>query len=121
MNKWRVVIVSAVFAVATGGVALAANNQSTANTTKNSTNTTLQATVHHEAGTVNSISNSDLVLQRNYKGKTHDVKFMLNSNTKKDGTINKGERVEVYYKHQKNERIATEVKPLPARTSAKTS
>jgi hypothetical protein len=108
-------MVGAAFALASGVVTLATDTHSATKTTKNSTSNA-QATIHSEVGTVDSMTNSDLVLAHNYKGKTHDVNFVLNSNTKKDGTITKGERVRVYFKNQNNQHIATEVKAAPTKS-----
>ena len=114
MNKWRVFIVGAALAFFTTGATLAAH--SATNTTKTATNTNAKATVHYEVGTVNSISDSALVLAHNYKGKTQDVNFVLNSTTKKDGMINKGERVRVYFKNENSKHVATEIKPAATKS-----
>ena len=45
-----------------------------------------------------------------------NTKFVLNSDTKKEGTIDKGEMATVYYHMDKKQRIATEVKVTPAKT-----
>lgn len=116
MNKWKVLLVSATLALFTGGVTLAAKAHPANNPSKSSTTTNAKATVHSETGTVNSITNSDMVLEHSYKGKTHDVKFVVNSDTKQDGTIKQGEHVRVYFKHENGQRIATEVKPVPTKS-----
>jgi hypothetical protein len=115
MSKLKVFIVGAALALLTSGVTLAAASHSATNATKNST-TNAKSTIHHEVGTVNSVDKSDLVLAHSYKGKTQDVTFVLNSNTKKDGTISKGERVRVYFKNDNNKHVATEVKPIETKS-----
>lgn len=91
-----------------------AQSSAAKSTTTQSTTTTpssAEPATHHEIGTVSSVTGSELVLSREFKGKTVTTTFMLNSGTKKDGTINRGERVEVSYHNRDNQHLATEVKP----------
>lgn len=111
MISLKALIIGTALMFGTGGIVSHAQTpqSSTTNTTKNTSTTTI--TVHHEMGTVDSITNSELVLTHEYKGKTENTKFMMDANTKKDGTINKGDRVEVFYHAQNKQRILSEVKP----------
>jgi hypothetical protein len=104
---------SAALLLATGGVALAAqtSKQPSSNTTSTSATTT-----HEEIGTITSMTNSDLVLSHTYKGKEESTTFKMDSNTKKEGTIDKGARVAVYFTDQNHERIATKVKAEPKKS-----
>jgi hypothetical protein len=95
-----------------GGAALASQNS----TKSSSTTTSNSATTHEEVGTIRSMTNSDLVLAHTYKGKQESTTFKMDSNTKKEGTIEKGARVAVYFKDQNHERVATEVKAEPKKS-----
>jgi len=92
----------------TGGAALAATTSSQTNSTKSSN--TAKATVHEKTGIVSSLTSSELVLSHSVRGKQEETTFKLDSSTKKEGTIDKGTHVAVYYKDQNHERIATEIK-----------
>jgi hypothetical protein len=98
----------------TGAAALAAQTSSQGNAAKSS-NTT-KTTVHEEMGTVSSLTSSELVLAHTVKGKQEQTTFKLDSSTKKEGTIDKGAHVAVYYKDQNSERIATEIKAEPKKS-----
>jgi predicted RNA-binding protein (virulence factor B family) len=67
-------------------------------------------------GTISSLTSSELVLSRSVKGKQEETTFKLESTTKKEGAIDKGAHVAVYYKDQNHERIATEVKAEPKKS-----
>lgn len=94
------------------GAAFAAQSSGTSNT-KPATQSATQAekaVVHHETGMVSSMTGTELVLEHKWRGKEEKTKFMLDSNTKKDGTIEQGKEVTVYFRHEKGERLATEIK-----------
>jgi hypothetical protein len=76
--------------------------------------------VHHEMGTVSSLTGTELVLAHKWRGREEKTKFTLDSNTKKDGTISQGEEVTVYFHHEKGERIATEIKASQTKSSSET-
>ena len=105
MSISRTVIVGAALMLITGGAALAA--QASSQTTSTKSSNTANATGHEEMGTVSSLTSSELVLLND---KQKETTFKLDSSTKKEGTINKGAHVTVYYKNQNHERIATEIK-----------
>lgn len=79
-------------------------------TDANANSSMTKSTTHHEWGVVESITDSDLTMTHMYKGKTETSTFKLDPNTKKMGTIDKGSHVEVFYKNQNGEHVATEVK-----------
>jgi hypothetical protein len=108
MNISRTLILTAAFMLVGGGTALAAQTSSHNNATK-STNMP-EATVHEEMGTVSSMTSSELVLSHTVKGKQEETTFKVESSTKKEGKIDQGAHVAVYYRDQNHERIATEVK-----------
>lgn len=106
----RTSILSAAFMLLGGGTALAAQTSSHNNVKK------AEPTVHEEMGTVSSMTSSELVLSHMVKGKQEETTFKLDSSTKKEGTIDKGAHVAVYYKDQDHERVATEVKAEPKKS-----
>jgi type 1 fimbria pilin len=59
------------------------------------------------SGTVVSSSNSELVLSSRIKGKAEQETFVVNPQTKTEGTLTKGERVMVHYKSENGKKIAT--------------
>jgi hypothetical protein len=95
-------LLSGTLALAAGGAALASQTSTTPKT-------------HEEIGTISSMTNSDLVLSHMVKGKQENTTFKMDSNTKKEGTIDKGAHVAVYFKDENHERLATEVKAEPTK------
>lgn len=67
---------------------------------------------HHESGVIQSITDTDLTLTHTYKGKTENLAFKIDTNTKKIGNVDTGSRVEVYYKNENGDHVATEIKAL---------
>lgn len=88
--------------------------------TKKSTTATKPA-VHHMMGTVTSVTDSDLVIEHEWKGKKEETKFALDSSTKKEGDITKGCHATVTYEMENKERKATEVKVAAMKTPTKSS
>lgn len=113
MNICKSLVLGAALMLTMGVAALATQTSTQASSTKTSTST--QPAVHHETGTINSLTNSEMVLTHTIKGKQENTTFKLDSNTKKEGTLDKGARV-VYFKHENHERIATEVKAEPKKS-----
>ncbi|MGB8474378.1 MAG: hypothetical protein WCE61_09860 [Candidatus Acidiferrum sp.] len=99
------------------GVTLAARTTSpTKATTKTATQAKAKPAVYHRMGTISSVTDSDMVLEHKWKGKEVSTNFVLNSDTKKEGTLDKGEMATVYYHMDKKQRVATEVKVTPAKS-----
>ena len=71
------------------------------------------------SGTVVSSSSSQLVLSSNIKGKTEQETFVINPQTKTEGSLATGERVMVRYKNENNQKVATMIR-VPKMASAKT-
>ena len=69
--------------------------------------------VHHIMGTVDSISDSSVVISHKYKGQEKTLNFTIQLSTRKVGKITKGARVEVSYKLVNEQRVATVVKAEP--------
>jgi len=105
-----VVMFTAALLLCGGGTTLSARTTSPKTTTPKTTTEKAKLTVYHRMGTISSVSDSDLVLEHKWKGKEESTKFVLNTDTKKEGTLNKGEMATVYYHMDKKQRIATEVK-----------
>jgi NaMN:DMB phosphoribosyltransferase len=101
MKAGKFLIALAAVLIAGGTMAAAAANPSSAND---------KATTHHLMGTVDSVNGTSLVVTHNYKGKSEDSNFVLNSATIKDGTLSKGEQATVYYQIDNKQNVATEVK-----------
>ena len=114
MTISKTLIFGAALVLTTGAAALAGQTSSRSSSTKSSN--TANTTVHEEMGTVRSLSSSELVLSHTVKGKQEETTFKLDSSTKKEGTIDKGAHVAVYYKDQNHERIATDVKAEPKKS-----
>ncbi|HTQ59369.1 MAG TPA: hypothetical protein VMI32_04045 [Candidatus Solibacter sp.] len=105
-----VVMLTAALLLCGGGTTLSARTTSPKTTTPKTTTEKAKPAVYHRMGTISSVSDSDLVLEHKWKGKEESTKFVLNTDTKKEGTLNKGEMATVYYHMDKKQRIATEVK-----------
>jgi hypothetical protein len=123
MIGWKALIVAAALALGTSGFALAARtntpastNSKTATSTAKTATSTAKTVTHHEMGTIDSITDSDLVLTHKYNGKVENTKFVVNADTKKDGTIDKGSEATVYYKFSNHQRVATEIKAEPKKS-----
>lgn len=99
-----------------GGVALAAPTarKQAADT---SSSATMKSSTHHEFGVVNSMTDTDLTLTHTYKGKTENVTFKLDPDTKKLGNVDQGSHVEVYYKNENGEHVATEIEARKTKTT----
>jgi hypothetical protein len=93
-----------------GGVALAAPSARKQTADASSSSPMMKSTTHHQWGVVDSMTDTDLTLTHTYKGKTESVTFKVDANTKKVGDVNQGSHVEVYYKNENGEHVATEIK-----------
>jgi predicted RNA-binding protein (virulence factor B family) len=107
--------------ILTAAIATAAQTSATSNS-KQATQSSPQAkaVVHHEMGTVSSLTGTELMLAHKWRGKEEKTKFTLDSNTKKEGSITQGQEVTVYFHHEKGERIATEIKASQTKPSTET-
>ncbi len=98
--------------ILTAGLAIAGTASTTngTNTTSSATQAKASPTVHHEMGTVSSVTAKELTLDHTWKGKQEKTAFTLDSSTKKEGNVAQGEHVTVYYRLEKGQRIATDLK-----------
>ncbi len=60
-------------------------------------------------GTVVSFSATSLVVSHGSKGKMTETSFVLTPETKTEGTLKDGEKVEVHYRLENNKNVATKV------------
>ena len=108
------ICVSAIAARATG---TKISKQTSASTAQDNT----KATDHQLMGTVTSVTPSEVVVDHELKGKEVKTTFMLNSNTKKEGTLEKGSRATIVYRIENKQRVATDVKVSVSKPEAKKS
>lgn len=93
-----------------GGIAFAAPTAKQTNHLNSSSSVMMKT--HHQSGTIQSMTDTDLTISRMYKGKTENMAFKIDANTKKVGNVDTGTRVEVYYKTENGDHVATEIKAL---------
>ncbi len=117
MSKGKMFALAIALMVTPGLVAMASQS-SQANSAKQASQTDSHSkdkmTLHHETGKVGSLAADELVLDYTWRGKERKTAFTLNSNTKKEGNVEKGDRVMVYYHFENGHRIATELKTMAA-------
>jgi hypothetical protein len=111
MRSKHFILLAAALLLCGGGATLAARSTSPARAADNATTPDkAKPTIYHRMGTISSVTGSDLVLERRWKGKEENTTFVINSDTKKEGTLDKGAKATVYYRMDNKQRIATEVK-----------
>jgi predicted porin len=113
------------FALAVGlfliaGGAMAVQTSGTSSAKQENTKAT-SSTIHHEMGTVASVTANELVLDHTWKGKDEKTKFTLDSATKKEGNVAQGDHVTIYYHLENGQRVATELKTSSAKPETKTN
>ena len=111
MKKGKLIALAGVL-VLMAGIAVAGTTSKTSNTktTQNTTEAKTSATLHHETGTVSSVTANELILDHTWKGKAEKTTFTLDSTTKKEGNLKQGDRLIVYYHVDKGQRVATDIK-----------
>jgi hypothetical protein len=80
---------------------------------------TTQGAMHHTTGTISSIDADKVVLSQKVKGKTEEVTIMLNAATKKTGDLKPGDRASVQWRDENNQKMATSIKEMPAKSASK--
>lgn len=120
MKSGKSILMSVALILGCAGLVTASFAASPATVTKTtntaSTNAT-KAKTHEIKGTVSSMSDTELVVSQDWKGKTEETKFTMNSSTKKDGTVTKGDEIAVMYQYENKVRTATEIKPEASKTT----
>jgi len=124
MNKGKMLALAIALMVTPGLVAVASQSSPT-NSAKQAPQTDTHAqvkmTLHHETGKIDSLAAGQMVLDHTWRGKETKTTFTLDSNTKKEGNVEKGDRVMVYYHFHNGHRIATELKAMAAKTETSKS
>ncbi|HKW55721.1 MAG TPA: hypothetical protein VJN42_00055 [Candidatus Acidoferrum sp.] len=116
MKNRHFILLAAALLFCGEGAMIAAQTTPKKADSKTNTQEKAKPATYHRMGTISSVSGSDLVLQRKYKGKEETTKFVLNSDTKKEGSLDKGEMATVFYHMDKKERVATEVRVTQAKS-----
>ena len=81
---------------------------------------TSNAAMHRARGTIASIDANKLVLDKKLRGgKTKQVTIMLNPDTKRMGNLTAGNHVSVRYREENNQKIATTVREMGAKSASK--
>lgn len=121
MKPFKTLAISSAFLL-TGGIALAAPHQNakTPPQTKQyqqqnmnnngGTPANSHAKVYEQKGTVSAVSGTQLVLLQRANGKEQRIHFLLTSNTKREGIVDKGAQVDVLYRSRNGHRVATLVR-----------
>jgi hypothetical protein len=68
-----------------------------------------KASTHQAVGTVKSVEGDTLVVSHKVGGKEQETTFVLNAQTKREGTMKTGAKVTVHYKVEGGQNIATVV------------
>lgn len=110
MKCKNLAIVACALIFGCAGFSYASQTSKPSNAQSSSKTTMTKAAIHHEWGTIDSVSDTSLVLDRTWKGKKEQTNFMLDSSTKKEGTLDKGAHATVFYEMKDKDRVATEVK-----------
>jgi hypothetical protein len=71
-----------------------------------------KAKVHHIAGEVVSVSDTDLVISHKRGKAMEHITFHLTAETKKEGEVAEGKQVMVYYTVEKAEKTATRIREI---------
>lgn len=122
MKTREIFVLPTVLALA-AGLAMAAQTSGTNSakqTSRSDTHTTTKATVHHEMGTISSLTADELILDHAWRGREEKTTFKLDSETKKEGKIEQGDHVMVYYHFEKGRRVASELKAAPTKSGTET-
>lgn len=99
-------------------------NPATATSTKSQTgksgtaSTAKKSADHVARGVVKSVSDDQLVLERNGKNKK-EMTLTMDSNTKKTGDIKAGSQVIVHYRNENNRDVLTSVRPMAQKQARK--
>jgi hypothetical protein len=120
MKYRKLVMLMSVLVMATGvPVAGQAKEKSGAKqSSKPAVEAKANVTVHRQMGTIASLAVNEMTLDRTWMGKEEKTKFTLEPDTKKEGNVQQGDHVIVYYHLEKGQRIATDLKATMAKPKA---
>jgi hypothetical protein len=105
----------------TGFASQAAQTPASAPAAKQTAKAASKAMTSVTRGTLKSISDSQIVVERKLKSGTKDMTFAMNSNTQKQGDLKAGEQVVVHYRKDNNQEIATVVRAAKGAKPGKTA
>ena len=104
----------------TGYASQAAQSSSPAPAAKQAAKSSSKAMTSVTRGTIKSVNDSQIVVERKLKSGTKDMTFAMNSSTQKQGDLKAGEQVVVHYRKDNNQEIATMVRAAKAGKPGKT-
>jgi hypothetical protein len=108
MKVGKLLVAAATLILCAGAVVAAATTPT--NTTQTKDTAKAESATHHLIGTISSLDGSDVVVTHKYDGKQENSTFVMNSATKKEGTLAKGDQATIYYQVTNNRNVATDVK-----------
>jgi hypothetical protein len=108
-------------ALCTPVVASQKNPKNTQNPPASSQATKHQPASHVTQGTIASMDANQLVLNRKGRGKGQQVTFVLNSQTQQTGNLTPGSRVSVQYREENRQKIASAVREVASKSTARSS
>jgi hypothetical protein len=121
-SKFMALIVGGALTLAgTGYAAQAAQNPAAAPAAKQTAKSSNKAMTSVTRGTIKSISDNQIIVQRKLKSGTKDMTFVINPSTQKQGDLKAGEQVVVHYRKDNNQEIATMVRAAKAAKPGKTA
>jgi hypothetical protein len=100
-------IVGTLLTVPAMGLALPSADMSKAKSSASTAATTEQAPMHATKGIVKAMDATKLVIRRSPSGP--DMSFALNPSTQREGNVKVGSTVEVRYRTEANQKVATAV------------
>jgi hypothetical protein len=115
MTIGKLLAAAATLALSASIVFAAATTQS--NSPQAKSTSSAKAEMHHLMGTISSVNSSDLVVSHKYDGKVENTTFIVNSATKKEGSLAKGKEATVFYQINNKQNVATDVKVTTANKS----
>jgi hypothetical protein len=121
-NKFMALIVGGALTLAgTGYASQAAQSPAAAPAAKQTAKASSKAMTSVTRGTIKSIDDKQIVVERKLKSGTKDMTFAMNSNTQKQGDLKAGEQVVVHYRKDNNQEVATMVRTAKAAKPGKTA
>ena len=120
-SKFMALIVGGALTLAGTGYASQAQSPAPAPAAKQAAKSSSKAMTSVTRGTIKSVSDSQIVVERKLKSGTKDMTFAMNSSTQKQGDLKAGEQVVVHYRKDNNQQIATMVRAAKAGKPGKTA
>jgi hypothetical protein len=105
----------------TGYASQAAQTPAAAPAAKQTAKASNKAMTSVTRGTIKSISDNQIVVERKLKSGSKDMTFAMNSSTQKQGDLKTGEQVVVHYRKDNNQEVATMIRAAKAAKPGKTT